>query len=491
MLAAVSPVGFGALPDDAALLSTRADQLVHALTAALDDRPCPGPRALIEAWRDLCDRAISIDAISRAFDLLLEAGLVRCSAAESTAQARVRAFISQMRTELLYGARYSLAARAFEADAQILRSFRINLRLLTSRAESARDLNWLAETPASAGCVGLWRDSVPGSDLVIAGFYASGEGTTHELGESFRPHAFPPLELFAPAMAAHPLHMLLILPLRTTDRDWGAFAVLLSPNEIVSTKAEVGVWQWSTLLMAALERERLTQVAETLADLRGEMVATVSHEVRGPLTAIIGNAELLKARWDSVPREKVMQQLDAIIQSAARQSALAESLLLLSRLEGGRMQSILQPVSLRRAIVHACDEVRVSYAGQQIRLEGSPDLQVLADGNELIQILRNLVDNAAKYSPVNIPVDVSWFEESRRVVIEVRDHGSGVPELGRDRLFTRFGRIAGSSAWPGHSSTGLGLYLSRRLAESMGGQLNLEANGPEGATFRLCLQPLA
>ena len=155
------------------------------------------------------------------------------------------------------------------------------------------------------------------------------------------------------------------------------------------------------------------------------------------------------------------------------------------------MQSILQPVSLRRAIVHACDEVRVSYAGQQIRLEGSPDLQVLADGNELIQILRNLVDNAAKYSPVNTPVDISWFVESRRVVIEVRDHGSGVPEMGRDRLFTRFGRIAGSFARPGHSSTGLGLYLSRRLAESMGGQLNLEANGPESATFRLCLQPLA
>jgi len=489
MLAAVMPGGFATLSDDAARLSTRVGQICDALAAVLDNQPCPSPGALTEAWRDLCDGAVSIDAVSYAFDCLHEAALARRSYAVTTAHEHVHAFISQMRTELLYGARYSSATREFDADTHILRSFRANLRLLEPGAESASDLNWLAETPASAGCVGLWRDGVPGSELVIAGLYGSEEQTEGARGGSLLPQAFPPLDVLAPAMAANPLHMLLVLPLRTADRDWGAFAVLLNPEEIVSAKAEVGVWQWTSLLMAALERERLMQVAETLADMRSELVATVSHEVRTPLTAIIGNAELLKARWESVSREKAMQQLDAIIQSAARQAELAESLLLLNRLEGGGMESTLQPVSLTGAIEHACDEVRVSYPGQEIRLDGPPDVRVLADGNKLIQILRNLVDNAAKYSPVDSSVDIAWSVASMGVVIDVRDHGSGVPDIGRSRLFTRFGRIAGSRARPGHSSTGLGLYLSRGLAESMRGRLDLVANGPDGATFRLCLQP--
>jgi signal transduction histidine kinase len=69
----------------------------------------------------------------------------------------------------------------------------------------------------------------------------------------------------------------------------------------------------------------------------------------------------------------------------------------------------------------------------------------------------------------------------------VRDQGLGVPEAGREQLFTRFGRLAGSTARPRHGGTGLGLYLSRMLARAMGGELDLESTGPHGSIFRLLL----
>ena len=113
---------------------------------------------------------------------------------------------------------------------------------------------------------------------------------------------------------------------------------------------------------------------------------------------------------------------------------------------------------------------------------------MLADPGRAIRVLVNLLDNAAKHSPAGCPIVAGCSVEHGMGVVRVRDYGPGIPEVGRDRLFTRFGRVAGSRTRAGHVGTGLGLYLSRRSAEAMGGDLDLESTGPEGSTFRLRLK---
>ena len=235
-----------------------------------------------------------------------------------------------------------------------------------------------------------------------------------------------------------------------------------------------------------LEQERARH-AEEVARLKDDFVASISHELRTPLTAILGYAEILEARWAQLDDVRRLDQLQKIVQAANRQQRVVEDLLLLSRLEGRALAPTPTRVVVVSLVRQARDEVRANYANQHIEFDEQCGIQVLADPGRALRVLVNLLDNAAKYSPVGCPITVTCAVEDGMGVVRVRDYGSGVPEPGRERLFTRFGRVAGSRTRAGRVGTGLGLFLSRQLVEEMSGDLNLEATGPEGSTFRLRL----
>jgi signal transduction histidine kinase len=229
------------------------------------------------------------------------------------------------------------------------------------------------------------------------------------------------------------------------------------------------------------------QAAEDLARLRSDFIASVSHELRTPLTAIVGFGELLQARWEQLSDTHRLQRISDIVAAANRQKRLVDDLLLLGRLDVDSLKIAAEVVLLLTLLQRATVEVQASYGMQRIILDGPSEVQVRADPIRAVQVLTNLLDNAAKYSPESSPVTLSWSVAGTLATIRIIDQGSGVPEQGRELLFTRFGRVAGSKMRAGRVGTGLGLYLSRRLAEAMGGDLDLEATGPGGSTFRFRL----
>jgi signal transduction histidine kinase len=235
------------------------------------------------------------------------------------------------------------------------------------------------------------------------------------------------------------------------------------------------------------DEQKRAHAAEALAQLRADFVAAVSHELRTPLTAIVGFGELLEAHWEQMSEATRRERIGRIVQAANRLHRQVEDLLLISRVETERLVPVSMPLDLAPLLAQAVAEVQAHYRGQAIVLEGPPEVRVRADPTRTIQVLVNLLDNAAKYSPEGSPIAVTWQRAGAMIVVRVADQGPGVPEQGRDQLFTRFGRFPGSRIRAGRVGTGLGLYLSRRLAEAMGGDLDLEATGPEGSTFRLRL----
>jgi signal transduction histidine kinase len=220
------------------------------------------------------------------------------------------------------------------------------------------------------------------------------------------------------------------------------------------------------------ERDR----ADRAERWRAAMTATLAHDLRQPLTAIQGALKLassMRADLDPVRRQALLESAHA---QTMRVTRLATSLLDVERIEQGKLRLDLRTVPVAAAVKDA--RALVSKT-EDIRVFVDEDLQVRADPDRLEQILVNLTTNALRHG--RPPVDISAHREDHTVRIDVRDHGTGVPERLEGRLF---GRLEGDSDHP--ESVGLGMWIVRLLVEAHGGTISYQPANP-GARFRVCL----
>ncbi len=303
--------------------------------------------------------------------------------------------------------------------------------------------------------------------------------------------------LHLPGLVAAGFRAVAILPLSLDGGAAGTLLVAIRSSSCFQPEQREFLTTLASLTAQALDRARLyvhererARAAAELANMRAGFVASVSHELRTPLTAIVGYGELLAARWEQLSDEARKGHVQRIVLSANRQKKLVEDLLLVGRLDMDALAVECAPIDLATQVRHAVAEVQAGYAGQTIERTGPAGIAVHGEANRVVQVLVNLLDNAAKYSPDGSPVEIEWTVSGEHAVVRVRDFGMGIPAHGQDRLFTRFGRVPGSRARAGRVGTGLGLYLGRQMARAMGGELDLESTGVHGSTFRLVL-PLA
>ncbi|MDQ2728108.1 MAG: ATP-binding protein [Actinomycetota bacterium] len=235
---------------------------------------------------------------------------------------------------------------------------------------------------------------------------------------------------------------------------------------------------------AVLCFERTEAAAAT--DRSIEIISTVSHELRSPLTSVKGYTSLLLHRWDRLRDEQKRMMLEAVHHDADRVTRLVTELLDISRLETGRLVLRRQLVDLAELASSVVDKVSMSYPDLDADVSFSAEVpRVFADPDKIEQVLTNLVENACKYaSPLDVRIE--GRVDGDEVSVAVHDRGEGISAEDLPQVFTRFFRR--SDARP--SGSGLGLWISRGLVQSHGGQLRAESQPPNGATFRFTL-PLA
>ncbi len=286
----------------------------------------------------------------------------------------------------------------------------------------------------------------------------------------------------------------LYVPLRLEQALIGSFTVFRSQPDPFAALDIQNAIGFADRLVMAVQRARLAaqaqqrdKEAQALAALRDDFVAAVSHDLRTPLTAIIGFAELLRAELGHGDTSQLEARASRIITWAHRQQRLIEDLLLLTELEGNGLNPRNEAMVLAPLVDEAIEEIAGAYPGQIVRANGPISLSLKADRDRVLQIIVNLLDNAAKYSPEGTAIEVAWQAVDGMGMVTVRDHGAGIPEESLPLIFTRFGRVPGARRRSGRSGTGLGLYLGRQLAEVMGGTLTLLETGDSGSTFCLKL----
>jgi signal transduction histidine kinase len=269
------------------------------------------------------------------------------------------------------------------------------------------------------------------------------------------------------------------------------------PTPEVHAGAAAIIWAQASLLILAtglvlmagisavrranhLQSEALT-AEQKASEIKSDFVSLVTHELRTPLTNITGFTSTLSEMWRDLDPDEVDEFLAIIDAEAGRLGDLVEDVLVIPKLEAGRLLVDVTEFPLRPLAFKVADRIVPAGGDKSASVSVDGHVVVRADPNRLEQILRHLLDNATKYGGDSIGITAA--QDPDGLVITVSDNGPGIPEADRDRVFEPFeqGSRGDDRTNPG---AGLGLAVTRKLVEAMGGRIWYEAGFPVGA--RLC-----
>jgi signal transduction histidine kinase len=246
--------------------------------------------------------------------------------------------------------------------------------------------------------------------------------------------------------------------------------------------------------LAEQEQELVRRLQE--ADrMKADLIATVSHELRSPLTTVLGAFGILRVRRRRLSPTERDQLVLMGIRQGQRLQRMIEQLLLAARFEqtergAAPLQAVRVALDATELIAQAGAEARTRHSGRAIAIETNGSLPVRVAQDVVVQVLGNLIDNACKYSPDGEPVRLSGDRDGDEAVLAVQDSGPGIAPADRQRIFERFTQLDRHAQRRG-GGIGLGLYIARQLARSQDGDLVVvDPVGDVGARFELHL-PLA
>jgi signal transduction histidine kinase len=241
----------------------------------------------------------------------------------------------------------------------------------------------------------------------------------------------------------------------------------------------------------ALENAQLYQEAQEAIRERESFLAIASHEVKNPLTTLLGRSQLLQRRLErKTDRPRDLADIGIVIDSAQRINQLLTDLLDVSRVTSGQLNVELVPLDISTLIRHVVAEVQPSAPQHRISITEPATMLVIAgDARRLEQVFQNLVSNAIKYSPAGGAITIDIAMQDSRARIPVSDEGLGIPPDALPNLFKRFYRVARASTGQ-IGGSGIGLYVVKEIVAGHGGTVDVSSTEGAGSAFTVYL-PLA
>lgn len=280
----------------------------------------------------------------------------------------------------------------------------------------------------------------------------------------------------------------LYLSVRTGERVYGVVGVAAAEKPLDSFEVSLLLSVLSECALA-LENQKNIEEKEAAAvlakneQLRADLLRSISHDLRTPLTSISGNASNLLsngALFDEKAKERMYAD---IYDDAMWLIDLVENLLSVSRLEEGRMNLRLSTELIDEVVAEALRHVSRKSADYRLKVQGGEEyLLVRIDARLIVQVLINLVDNALKYTPPGSRIDIGWKRQGRSVLVSVADNGPGISDEAKPHVFDMFYSASNKIA-DSRRSLGLGLALCRSIVRAHGGEITVTDNRPHGTVF--------
>lgn len=269
---------------------------------------------------------------------------------------------------------------------------------------------------------------------------------------------------------------------------------------VVQPHGQIKIFERSLLsgmigeISSAIEKYNLNESQRAIATqaekerLRANLLRAISHDLRTPLTSIIGNANLILSDGDSIGQDLKHRLVEDIYDDSLWLLNLVENLLDVTKLEDGRLQIKLQPELVQDLITEALQHVNKKSAEYKISVRMQDDLLMArVDPHLIMQVIINIVNNAIQYTPPGSEITLSAFRRGEKAVVEIADNGRGIPDSDKKQIFDMF-YTAGNESGDSRRGLGIGLSLCKSIVLAHGGEIYVRDNKPAGTVFGFTLQ---
>lgn len=284
----------------------------------------------------------------------------------------------------------------------------------------------------------------------------------------------------------------LYLAICTKDKAYGVVGIHINgvPLEAFENSVLLSILGECAL---AIENSRIAKEKETAdimaknEQLRANLLRSISHDLRTPLTSISGNASNLRSNYDKLDNDTRMQMFTDIYDDSQWLISLVEKLLSVTRIEEGRMNFALSIQLIDEVIEEALRHINRKSSEHHISVEYKSDLLLAKiDARLIIQVIINIVDNAIKYTPKGSEIKITAQKKEDKIFISISDDGDGIPDDVKPKVFEMF-YTCGKSIADSRRGLGLGLALCKSIMHAHGGEIYLSDNSPHGCIFTLTL----
>lgn len=280
-------------------------------------------------------------------------------------------------------------------------------------------------------------------------------------------------------------------PLSSAKGELGMLAVRVPAAENVDAGFEHYLRTISELVASILEKmesvgmREESRVRDEREKLRTNLLSSVSHDLKTPLAAILGSLSVHRSMYDKLPEEQRRELTDAALAEAQRLDSFITNIIDLAKIESGAVKFKREWQSPEDLVSRVKKRLRMRLANHALVVHAPASaFEVELDPVTSEQALMNVIDNAIKYTPESSTIEVMFETRDQHLLLHVRDHGAGIPEDAKERIFDKYTRLQRQDSQV--AGTGLGLALARAAMRGQGGEVSVSTHPEGGAIFTLC-----